>query len=155
MDWHPARWSVCLPLLIFRCTIKSRSSLLAPAHPGGPEKGRKRLWCGDATDGVAWSVCLLVSLSVTIIRLAKVAEPIEIPFAFWTRVGSSNHVLDGVHFHHTKGQMVAHCRELSKNSCTDRDAVWDAKSGGSRESCIRWGTHWQIRPNHQCVAMQP
>ena len=29
---------MCLPLLIFPCTIKSRSSLLAPAHP---EKGRK------------------------------------------------------------------------------------------------------------------
>jgi len=28
-----------LPLLIFPCTIESRSSLLAPAHPGGPEKG--------------------------------------------------------------------------------------------------------------------
>ena len=35
MEWHPARWSVCLPLLITPCTIKSRSSLLAPAHPGG------------------------------------------------------------------------------------------------------------------------
>jgi len=34
--------SVCLPLLIFPRTIKSRSSLLAPAHPGGPgKKGRK------------------------------------------------------------------------------------------------------------------
>jgi len=33
MEWLPARWSVCLPLLIFPCTIKSRSSLLAPAHP--------------------------------------------------------------------------------------------------------------------------
>ena len=37
---------MCLPLLIFRCTIKSRSSLLAPAHPGaaggpGKKKGRK------------------------------------------------------------------------------------------------------------------
>ena len=29
---------MCLPLLIFPCTIKSRSSLLAPAHPGGPGK---------------------------------------------------------------------------------------------------------------------
>jgi len=38
MDWRPTRWSVCLPLLIFPCTIKSRSSLLAPAHPGGPRK---------------------------------------------------------------------------------------------------------------------
>ena len=29
---------MCLPLLVFPCTIKSRSSLLAPAHPGGPGK---------------------------------------------------------------------------------------------------------------------
>ena len=36
MEWNPAGWSVCLPLLIFPCTIKSRSSLLALAHPGGP-----------------------------------------------------------------------------------------------------------------------
>jgi len=42
MEWCPAGWSVYLPLLIFPCTIKSRSSLLAPAHPGGPgKKGRK------------------------------------------------------------------------------------------------------------------
>ena len=42
MELHPAGWLVCLPLLIFPCTIKSRSSLLAPAHPGGPgKKGRK------------------------------------------------------------------------------------------------------------------
>jgi len=32
MEWRPAGWSVCLPLLIFPCTIKSRSSLLAPAQ---------------------------------------------------------------------------------------------------------------------------
>jgi len=38
MEWCSAGWSVCLPLLIFPCTIKSRSSLLAPAHPGGPGK---------------------------------------------------------------------------------------------------------------------
>jgi len=38
MEWHPSRWSMCLPLLIFPCTIKSRSSLLAPAHTGGPRK---------------------------------------------------------------------------------------------------------------------
>jgi len=51
MEWHPSGWSVCLPLLIFPCTIKSRSSLLAPAHPDGPGKRAvKRLWCG--CDGV-------------------------------------------------------------------------------------------------------
>jgi len=46
MEWQPAGWSVCLPLLISACTIKSRSSLLAPAHPGGPGKRAvKRLKC--------------------------------------------------------------------------------------------------------------
>ena len=49
MEWRPAGWSVCLPLVIFPCTIKSRSSLLVPAHPGGPGKRAvKRLswwWC--------------------------------------------------------------------------------------------------------------
>jgi len=45
MEWHPAGWLVCLPVLIFPCTIKSRSSLLAPAHPGGPGKRAiKWLW---------------------------------------------------------------------------------------------------------------
>jgi len=38
MEWRPAGWSVCLPVLIFPCTIKSRSFLLAPAHPGGSGK---------------------------------------------------------------------------------------------------------------------
>jgi len=47
MEWRPARWSVCLPPSIFHCTIKSRSFLLAPAHPGSPVKRDvKRLWCG-------------------------------------------------------------------------------------------------------------
>jgi len=39
MKWHLAGWSVCLPLLIFPCTIKFRSSVLALAHLGGPGKG--------------------------------------------------------------------------------------------------------------------
>ena len=47
MEWRPAGWSMCLPLSIFPCTIKSRSSLLAPALPGSPGKRAvKRLWCG-------------------------------------------------------------------------------------------------------------
>jgi len=46
MECRPAVWSVCLPLLIFPCTIKSRNSFLAPAHPGGPgRRAVKRLWC--------------------------------------------------------------------------------------------------------------
>jgi len=47
MEWRPAGLSVYLPMLIFPCTIKSRSSLLAPAHPGGPGKRAiKQFWCG-------------------------------------------------------------------------------------------------------------
>ena len=49
MEWRPGGWSVCLPLSIFPCIITSRSSLLAPAHLGGPGKRAiKRLWCGVA-----------------------------------------------------------------------------------------------------------
>ena len=40
----PAGWSVCLPLLISPCTVKSRSSLLAPDGPG--KRAVKWLWCG-------------------------------------------------------------------------------------------------------------
>ena len=42
MESRPAGWSVCLS--IFPCTIKSRSSLLAPAHPGGPGKVAIMWW---------------------------------------------------------------------------------------------------------------
>ena len=34
----PAGWLMCLPLLIIPCSIKTRNSLLAPAHPAGPGK---------------------------------------------------------------------------------------------------------------------
>ena len=55
----PSGWSVCLPLLIFPCTIKSRSSLLAPAHPGGPGKRAvKWLWCVSAWHWLTLSFCL-------------------------------------------------------------------------------------------------
>jgi len=45
MERRPAGWSVCLPLLIFPFTVKSRSCLLAPAQLGGPGKRAvKWLW---------------------------------------------------------------------------------------------------------------
>jgi len=47
MEWRPDGWSLCLPLLIFPCTTKSRSSLLSPADLDDPGKRAvKRLWCG-------------------------------------------------------------------------------------------------------------
>jgi len=57
MEWRPAGWSVCLPLLIFPCTIKSRSSLLAPAHPGGPGKRAVKRLC------VCVCVCVIFAFS--------------------------------------------------------------------------------------------
>jgi len=55
MEWRPAGWSVCLPLLVCPCTIKSRSSLLALAHPGRPGKRAvRRLWCGGDRDALEW-----------------------------------------------------------------------------------------------------
>jgi len=37
--------------IIFPCIIKSRSSLLALAHPAGPGKRAiKRLWCGGGNN---------------------------------------------------------------------------------------------------------
>jgi len=38
------------------------------------------------TDGVEWSVCRSVGLSVTIVNSAITAEPIEMSFWKWTRV---------------------------------------------------------------------
>jgi len=47
MEWRLAGWSACLPLLIFPCTIKSRSSLLALADLGGlGKRAAKQLWYG-------------------------------------------------------------------------------------------------------------
>ena len=47
------------------------------------------------TDRVAWSVCLSVCRSVTLLRPANTAAPIEMPFGLRSRVGPGNHVLDG------------------------------------------------------------
>ena len=63
MEWHPAGWSVCLPLLIFPSTIKSRSSLLAPAHPGGPGKR-----------AVKWLCCgVVMVLRMNVVKVKRIA----------------------------------------------------------------------------------
>jgi len=62
MEWRLAGWLVCLPLLIFPCSIKSRSSLLALADPGGPrKKGCKTVVCGLCVEWLC-SVCVQVGL---------------------------------------------------------------------------------------------
>jgi len=77
MELHPAGWSVYLPLLIFPCTVKSRCSLLAPAHPGGPGKRAvKQLGCGGGYCGRADNRSAVTSWS----RLVLMAhQPIKTP----------------------------------------------------------------------------
>ena len=50
-----------------------------------------------ATDVVAWSVCLCVSVCLYVMGMipAKTAEPIQMPVNIWAWVGPHNHVLDG------------------------------------------------------------
>ena len=45
MELRPAGWLMCLPLLIFPCTIKTRGSLLALTQPGGPGKRAIKRLC--------------------------------------------------------------------------------------------------------------
>jgi len=51
-------------------------------------------YCYRLSSVVCLSVCLFC-LSVTIVSPAKTAEPIDMSFELWTRVGTKNHVLDG------------------------------------------------------------
>jgi len=50
-------------------------------------------YCYRPPSVVCRSVWLSVCLSVTVVSLAKTAEPIEMPFGLWAQVGSRNHVL--------------------------------------------------------------
>jgi len=47
------------------------------------------------TERVAWSVGLSVDLSVTLVSIAKMVEPTEVPFGLWLRMGPRNCALDG------------------------------------------------------------
>jgi len=75
------------------------------------------------------------------------AEPIEIPFGFWARIGPRNHVLDGGPDPPCEGailgESVAHCkalgtfcRELYRNGWTDRFDIWVVDSGGPKEAQV-------------------
>jgi len=44
MEWHPARWSVCLPVLIFPCTISPEVLFWHRLTGVVPERAVKRLW---------------------------------------------------------------------------------------------------------------
>ena len=122
LEWCPARWSVCLPLLIFPCTIKSRSSLLAMAHPGGPGKRAvKRLWwwwCGGVCNALLYNTYNKVIFLGHIAVLHRCSLLLQMKYC---------------------GQSVCHSREPCKNGWTYWDAIWCVDVGGTKEPCIRWG----------------
>jgi len=47
MKWHPDGWSVCLPLLISRCTIVQKFSSGTGSPGWSRKRAVKRLWCGE------------------------------------------------------------------------------------------------------------
>ena len=75
----------------------------------------------NVTDEVAWSAGRSVGVSVTIVSLAKMAEPIVMPFGLWTQVGQRNHVLDGGpdspmgrgNFERSKGRPIVKYRDTA------------------------------------------
>jgi len=82
MEWRPAGWSVYLLLLFFPCTIKSRSSLLAPAHLRGPGKRAvKRLrlcgYCYYCLPSVLWHCWFGVRKSIWPVKSADVVICLE------------------------------------------------------------------------------
>ena len=66
--------------------------------------------CYRRSGVVCWSGCL----SVTIMSPAKTAEPVEMPFGLWTRLGPRNRVLNRVQIPHARrnfeGKGVADCK---------------------------------------------
>jgi len=74
---------------------------------------------------------------------AKTAEPIEMPFGLWTRVGQRNHVLDGVQIvmgrNNFEGRRLivkyrdavpwAVQKQLNRSRCS-----WVVDSGGHKEA---------------------
>jgi len=52
-------------------------------------------YCYRQSSVVCRSVCLCLSVTVTVVSPAKTAEPIEISFGLWARIVARKHVLDG------------------------------------------------------------
>ena len=65
-----------------------------------PHCSNIQMW-PDATDRVAWSICL----SVSTVSPAKTAEPVEMPFGLLTRVVSKNRVRWKYRSPHMKGNV--------------------------------------------------
>jgi len=119
-----------------------------------------------ATDGVAWSVCRSVGLSVTTVSPEKTAEPSEIPFGMWALLGP-NHALDGVQiptregsFKGEKGPAKDMPGHVRRSIYSKRLSRRQHRYGADDEWGTLDGVHvfstWRIRLNRPCAAaMRP
>jgi len=108
MEWRPARWSVCLPLLISPCTIKSICSLLAPAHPGGPGKRAVKRLCG-----VVW--WWLSDVSTLLMQT-------QIPYKYFLRLVTKNSFSNN-HQNFPTREFPAETVQFFKSQTTNKMAV--------------------------------
>ena len=69
-------------------------TFLVPAHPGSPGKRAVRCVCVWCSEGDAEELFDSVFAGIEC-RHKKMAEPIQLPFRVWTRVGPRSHVLGG------------------------------------------------------------
>jgi len=84
-------------------------------------------------DWLAWCFCLSVRWSVATLSPAKTAEPMEMPFRMWTRVGPVNHVLDeGPHHHMQRGNFDG------KKLPAWHMAGWKSKINNSSSTASGW-----------------
>ena len=85
----------------------------------------------------------LYSIRDTAVTCEKMAEPIVMPFRLWARTGPRNRELDGVQIPMRRGNfggkgrpllsIWTFCRELCRNSCTNRFAIWFVPLVGRRK----------------------
>jgi len=111
------------------------------------------------------AVCLSVSpSSYAVVSPAKMAEPIDMSFGLWTRVGPRNHGLDGVNSpmrrgNFERGQGAAHCKVqgLCAMSCAEPTEIllgmWTP--AGPRNHGIQWDAHWCHLANTIEPSMRP
>ena len=157
-----------LPLLIFPCTIKSRSSFLAPAHPGGPGKRAVKWLCV--------SVCIFLCLVSVVWYISAGDVPADdadytfsssfdlVKFSFLGHSANSSVSINyssllniqrwvsRLHFWATVCKTVrpmlsvrclscpvCNVRALWPNGWMDQDEAWHAGRPQPWPHCVRWG----------------
>jgi len=114
---------MCLSLLIFPCTIKSRNSLLALAHPGGPGKRAIIwLWCVGGGRFIQKSVSvsvwvflnIAISISVSVFSTRTPSVFLLVSCPYW---GNLRYTCDVI-------TVSPNVQQFETGSCLWWDAVW-------------------------------